>query len=62
MVAVDLPNRRIEDYENAIQASELLMMMIDLPPTRVEEIEAMVTRLHPEVELEGVDADSTLSP
>jgi hypothetical protein len=61
MVGAGLPSSHIDQYERAIAAGELLMM-IDVQPERVEEIEAMVIRHHPEAELEGVDPDIPLFP
>jgi hypothetical protein len=61
MVGVDLPNSRIEAYEQAIAAGELLMM-VDVPRLRVEEIEAVVLRHHPEAELQGVDPNTPMFP
>ncbi len=61
MVGVGLPSSRIEQYEQAIAGGQLLMM-VDVPPARVEEIEALVTRHHPQARLEGVDPDIPLFP
>lgn len=61
MVGVGMPNRHIEKYEKAIAAGELLMMT-DVPRDRIEEIEELVTRHHPEAELEGVDPNIPLFP
>ncbi|MCU0775991.1 MAG: DUF1269 domain-containing protein [Ideonella sp.] len=61
MVGVGLPNSRIEQYQQAIEAGQLLLM-IDVQRDRVPEIEAMVTRHHPEAELEGVDPNIPLFP
>jgi hypothetical protein len=54
MVGISADSRRIEDYQAAIDRGELLLM-IDVPRERVEEIESIVMKHHPEVELEGVD-------
>ena len=54
MIGVRLPNRRLRQFEEAIAGGQLLMM-IDVPAARVEEIEAIVMRHHPEAELEGVE-------
>ncbi|HQR70240.1 MAG TPA: DUF1269 domain-containing protein [Burkholderiaceae bacterium] len=54
MIGVRMPNRRLAHFEAAI-ANGALLMMIDVPRARVEEIEAIVMRHHPEAELEGVD-------
>ncbi len=61
MVGIGLPNSRIEKFQKAIADGELLMM-IDVSPLRVEEIEALVTRYHAEAELEGVDPNIPLFP
>jgi len=37
-------------------------MMVDVPRLRVEEIEAVVLRHHPEAELEGVDPNTPMFP
>lgn len=54
MVGVGIPNSRLEQFQDAIAKGELLMM-IDVPRVRVEEIEAVVRRHHPEAELEGLE-------
>lgn len=54
MVGVDLPNTRIEKYEAAIAKGELLMM-VDAPRERVEEIEELVKSHHPEADISGAD-------
>jgi hypothetical protein len=61
MVGVGLPSSRLEKFESAIARGELLMM-IDVPRGRVEEIEALVKRHHPESELEGIDPNIPLFP
>lgn len=54
MVGVGIPSRRLTQFETAIAAGDLLML-IDVPRDRVEEIEAMVMLHHPEAELEGLE-------
>lgn len=54
MIGVGIPNSRLAQFEDAIARGELLLM-IDVPRTRVEEIEAVIRRHHPEAELEGVE-------
>lgn len=61
MVGVGLPNSRIDKYQKAIEAGQLLLM-IDVPPEKVEQIEALVNRHHPEAELEGVDPQIPIFP
>ena len=54
MVGVDLPNTRLERYESAVADGQLLMM-VDVPLQHVEQIEALVRRLHPEADVRGAD-------
>jgi hypothetical protein len=61
MVGVGLPNSRIAQYQGAIDAGELLLM-VDVHRDRVAEVEALVTRHHPEAELEGVDPNIPIFP
>jgi hypothetical protein len=61
MVGVGLPSGRLEKFEAAIERGELLMM-IDVPPARVEEIEALVKRHHPESDLEGIEPNIPMFP
>jgi uncharacterized membrane protein len=61
MVGVGLPNSRIEQYQQAIEAGQLLMM-VDVPRAQVEAVEALVTRHHPEAELEGIDPNIPIFP
>ena len=52
MVGISAKSRRIEQYEAAVQQGELLLM-VDVPRERMEEIETIIMRHHPEVEFEG---------
>ncbi len=61
MVGIGLPSGRLEKFEAAIARGELLMM-VDVPRNRVEEIEALVRRHHPESELEGLEPNVPLFP
>lgn len=54
MVGVDLPNSRVARYQEAIDRGELLMM-VDVPRERVEEIEALIKARHPDAEIGGAD-------
>jgi hypothetical protein len=37
-------------------------MMVDVPRAQVEAVEALVTRHHPEAELEGIDPNIPIFP
>jgi len=54
MIGVGVPSRRLRQFEAAIAAGGLLMM-VDVPSDRVDEVEAIVARRHPEAELEGLE-------
>lgn len=52
MVGVSIPSPRLERFESAIAQGQVLLM-VDLPPSRVREIEAMLEATHPEARFEG---------
>jgi hypothetical protein len=54
MIGVGIPNSRLQRFQQAINDGHLLMM-VDLPRGRVEEIEALVRGHHPDAEIEGTD-------
>jgi hypothetical protein len=61
MVGVGIPSSRLDRFRDAIDGGQLLMM-IDLPRARVEEIEALVKARHPGAEIEGTDAKVPVFP
>jgi hypothetical protein len=61
MVGISIGNSRVKQFEQAIEAGQLLMM-IDVPRSRVEEITALVREHHPEVEVEGTEPDMPAFP
>jgi hypothetical protein len=61
MVGVGLPNSRIERFQQAIEAGQLLLM-VDVHRDRVGTVEALVTRHHPDADLEGVDPNIPIFP
>ena len=54
MIGMDVPNSQIEKFEEAIETGEVLMM-IDVPKTRVEEIEALIQQHHPDADMGGTE-------
>ena len=54
MIGMDVPNSQIEKFEDAIEKGEVLMM-IDIPKTRVEEIEALIQQHHPDADMGGTE-------
>lgn len=54
LIGASTGNRRLKDYEDAIEKGELLVM-VDVPKNRVDEIEALVRKHHPETECKGTE-------
>lgn len=54
MIGVSVPNTRLKEFEQAIADGHLLML-VDVPRERIEEIEELVKRHHPEAEVEGTE-------
>lgn len=54
MIGASAGNRRLRDFEEAIERGEFLMM-VDVPKERVGEIEELVKKHHPKAECEGVE-------
>lgn len=54
MIGVSVGNTRIKQFEDAIEAGQLLLLA-DVPKNRVEEIEERVKQHIPQVEIEGTE-------
>jgi hypothetical protein len=54
MVGSAVPNSRIKQFEQAIADGKILLM-VDVPETRVEEIRERLHAIHPEAEDRGLD-------
>jgi hypothetical protein len=54
MIGMDVPNSQIEKFKAAIENGEVLMM-VDIPKTRVEEIEALIQQHHPDADMGGTE-------
>ncbi|MDG4549258.1 MAG: DUF1269 domain-containing protein [Candidatus Contendobacter sp.] len=54
MVGLSIGNTRLKRFEEAIEHGELLMM-IDVPRDRVEQISKLVATHHPDAHLEGTE-------
>jgi len=54
LIGASIGNSQIKAYEEAIEKGELLVM-IDVPRDRVEEIEELIKKHHPEAECEGTE-------
>src|SRR5207249_7338775 len=47
LVAMSVPNSRLRTFQKEIEAGKILLM-VDVPPSRIEEIQDLVHRRHPE--------------
>jgi hypothetical protein len=54
MVGMNIGNTRLKRFEDAIEQGQLLMM-IDVPRDRVDEIEAVIRKQDPEAHVEGTE-------
>jgi hypothetical protein len=54
MVASAIPNSRLKAFESAIAAG-LILMMVDVPSGRVDEIKKLVASHHPEAMNSGIE-------
>ncbi len=61
MIGVSTPSLRLRRFEPAIQQGQILLMA-DVPRSRVEDIEARLQALHPEAHLEGLEPNIPAFP
>ena len=54
MIGVSAPNSRHAQFEEAIKEGEILML-VDVPKARVDEIEELVKQHHPDADIEGTE-------
>lgn len=61
MIGVSVPSKRIARFTGAIEAGQLLLM-VDVPRSRVAEIEALLKARHPEGHFEGQEPNIPAFP
>ncbi len=54
MIGVSVPNHRLRQFEDAIARGQILLM-VDVPKGRADEIAELIRRLHPEADAHGVE-------
>ena len=54
LVAMSVPNSRLKVFQKDIDAGKILLM-VDVPPGRIEEIRELVHRRHPEATAHGIE-------
>lgn len=61
MIGISTPSSRLKRFESAIAQGQILLM-VDVPRSRVEEIEERLQALHPEAHLEGIEPNIPAFP
>lgn len=61
MIGISTPSGRLKRFEGAIEQGQILLM-VDVPPSRVKEIEALLKASHPEARFEGQEPDIPAFP
>ncbi len=54
LVGVSVPSEEVQKYEEAIERGELLML-VDIPKSRTEEITDLIRKHHPEADIKEVE-------
>jgi hypothetical protein len=54
MIGMDVENTHIRQFENAIQSGEILIL-VDVPKDRVNSIQDLIKKHHPDVDFEGTE-------
>jgi hypothetical protein len=54
MIGISIENSQLKEFEQAIEDGQLLLM-IDIPKNRVDEVTDSVKKHHPEAEIEGTE-------
>ena len=54
MIGVDVDNSQVKQFKTAIEEGKVLVM-VDVPKDRVEDVETLVKKHHPDAEFEGTE-------
>jgi hypothetical protein len=55
IVGSSVPNSKIDAFHEAIENKGEVLIMVDVPKERVDEVEEMIKKHHPEADLEGTE-------
>lgn len=61
MIAVDVPNSRHRSFEQDIEKGKLLYI-VDVPVRMVDDVSALVSSHHPEVDMRGIEPNIPVFP
>ncbi len=54
MVGISAPNAQIKEFEEAVEQGQLLML-VDVPKERIDEVTDIIAKHHPEVKVRGIE-------
>lgn len=54
MIGTDIPNSQLREFERAVEAGEILMM-VDVAKDDVQKVTRMIKRHHPEADMHGIE-------
>jgi len=54
LVAMSVPNSRLKPFQKEIDAGKILLM-VDVPPSRIPEVQDLVSQRHPEATAHGTE-------
>jgi hypothetical protein len=61
LIGVSTPNTQLEKFEDAVANGQILML-VDVPKQRIEEIQTSIRKHHPEADFEGVEPTIKVIP
>jgi hypothetical protein len=61
MIGVSTPSNRLQRFMSAVEQGQYLLM-VDVPRSRVDEIETLLQTLHPEARHEGIEPNIPAFP
>ena len=54
MIGTDMPNSQLKDFHAAVEEGQILMM-IDVPKGKVDDVTKMIKQHHPEADMHGIE-------
>ena len=54
MIGTDVPNSQLREFEEAVEQGQILMM-VDVPRGKVDDVTRMIKRHHPEADMHGIE-------
>lgn len=61
LIGVSVPNTELKRFQNAVESGQILML-VDVPSDREDEIKALIERHHPEVNVAGTEPTKPAFP